>query len=68
MVTKIQEETFCIVVISHFFYTFGLYPYSNHCALNDQNLFHSAIDAPPGVPGVLIWDKPTKVHSVELEC
>ena len=39
-----------------------------HSDLNDQNLFHSTIDAPPGVPGVSKNpDDQTEVHSVELE-
>jgi hypothetical protein len=36
--------------------------------LNDQNLFHSTIDTPPGVPGV--WKNPddqTEIHSGDLE-
>ena len=33
-----------------------------HSDLNDQNLFHSTIDVPPGVP-----DNQTEVHSGELE-
>ena len=39
-----------------------------HSDLNDQNLFHSTIDMPPGVPGVSKnpHDQ-TKVHSGELE-
>ena len=39
-----------------------------HSDLNDQNLFHSTIDAPPGVPGVSknLGDQ-TEVHSGELE-
>ena len=39
-----------------------------HSDLNDQNSFHSTIDAPPGVPGVL--KNPvgqTEDHSGELE-
>ena len=41
------------------------HPHSN---LNDQNLFHSTIDASPGVTGVSknLNDK-TEVHSGELE-
>ena len=39
-----------------------------HSDLNDQNLFHSTIDTPPGVPGVSKnpHDQ-TEVHSGELE-
>ena len=39
-----------------------------HSDLNDQNLFHSKIDAPPGVPGVSKNpnDQP-EVNSGELE-
>ena len=41
---------------------------TNHSDLNDQNLFHSTIDAPPGVPGVSKnLDDQTKVQSGELE-
>ncbi len=40
----------------------------DHSDLNDQNLFHSTIDAPPGVPGVSKNpDDQTEVHSGELE-
>ena len=40
-----------------------------HSDLNDQNLFHSTIDVPPGVPGVSKnLDDQTEVHSGELEC
>ena len=40
----------------------------SHSDLNDQNLFHSTIDAPPGVPGVSKNpDNQTEVHSGELE-
>ena len=36
--------------------------------LNDQNLFHSTIDAPPGMPGVSKnLDNQTEVHSGKLE-
>ena len=39
-----------------------------HSNLNDQNLFHSTIDAPPVVPGVSKNpDDQTEVHSGELE-
>ena len=41
-----------------------------HSDLNDQNSFHSTIDAPPGVPGVpgvpKNSDDQTEVHSGEL--
>ena len=38
-----------------------------HSDLNDQNSFHSTIDAPPGVPGVLKnLDDQTEVLSGEL--
>ena len=42
--------------------------FPKHSDLNDQNLFHSTIDAPPGVPGVSknLGDQ-TEVHSGELE-
>ena len=40
-----------------------------HSDLNDQNLFHSTIDAHPGVTGVSKNpDYQTEVHSGELEC
>ena len=43
--------------------------FRDHSDLNDQNLFHSTIDAPPGVPGVSKNpDDQTEVHSGELEC
>ena len=36
--------------------------------LNDQGLFHSIIDAPPGVPGLSKkTDDQTEIHSGELE-
>ena len=39
-----------------------------HSDLNDQNSFHSTIDAPLGVPGVpKNPDDQTEVHSGELE-
>ena len=39
-----------------------------HSDLYDQNLFHSTIDAPQGVPGVSKnLDNLTEVHSGELE-
>ena len=39
-----------------------------HSDLNDQNSFHSTIDAPLGVPGVpKNPDDQTEVHSCELE-
>ena len=39
-----------------------------HSDLNDQNLFHSTIDTPPGVPGMLKNpEDQTEVHSGELE-
>ena len=39
-----------------------------HWDLNDHNLFHSIIDAPPGVPGVSKNpDNQTEVHAGELE-
>ena len=39
-----------------------------HSDLNDQNLFHSTIDKPPGVPGVSKNpEDQTEVHSGELE-
>jgi hypothetical protein len=42
-----------------------------HSSLNDQNLFHSTIDAPSGVPGVSRVSKnsndQTEVHSGKLE-
>ena len=39
-----------------------------HSDLNDQNLFHSTIDAPPGVPGVSKnLDDQTEVYSGELK-
>ena len=39
-----------------------------HSDLNDQNLFHSTIDVPPGVPGVSKNpDDQTEVHSGKLE-
>ena len=43
--------------------------YTNlHSDLNDQNLFYSIIDVPPGVPGVSKNpDDQTEVHSGELE-
>ena len=41
---------------------------TQHSDLNDQNLFHSTIDASPGVPAVSKNpDDQTEVHSVELE-
>ena len=44
------------------------FPRYDHSDLNDQNLFHSAIDTPPGVPGVSKYpDNQTEVHSGELE-
>ena len=47
---------------------FGLGPIPKHSDLNDQNLFHSTIDAPPGVPGVSKNpDAQTEVHSGEFE-
>ena len=40
----------------------------SHSDLNDQNLFHSTIDTPPGVPGVSKYpDNQNEVHSGELE-
>jgi hypothetical protein len=40
----------------------------HHSDLNYQNLFHSSIDASPGVPGVSKnLDDQTEVHSGELE-
>ena len=38
----------------------------NHSDLNDQNLFHSTIDAPQGVPGVS-KNNQSELHSGELE-
>ena len=39
-----------------------------HSDLNDQNSFHSTIDAPPGVPGVSKnLDNQTEVHFGKLE-
>ena len=39
-----------------------------HSDLDDQNLFHSTIDVPPGVSGVSKnQDDQTEVHSGELE-
>jgi hypothetical protein len=39
-----------------------------HSDLNDQNLFRSTIDAPPGVPRVSENpDDQTEVHSGKLE-
>ena len=44
------------------------YLYAPHSDLNDQNLFHSTIDAPPVVPGVSKNpDDQTEVHSGKLE-
>ena len=43
-------------------------PYTCHSDLNDQNLFHSTIDALLGVPGVSKNpDNQTEVHSGMLE-
>ena len=40
----------------------------HHSDLNDQNLFLSTIDTPPGVPGVSNnQDNQTEIHSGELE-
>ena len=37
--------------------------------LNDQNSFHSTVDAPPGVPGMSKNpDNQNEVLSCELEC
>ena len=42
---------------------------TSHNDLNDQNLFHSIIDTPPGMPGVSKnQDDQTEVHSGELDC
>ena len=39
-----------------------------HSDLNEQNLFHSTIDVPPGVPGVSKNPNDQReVHSGELE-
>ena len=40
-----------------------------HSDLNDQNSFHSTIDAPLGVPAVSKnWDDQTELNSCELDC
>ena len=40
----------------------------HHSDLNDQNLFHSTIDVPTGVPGVSKNpNDQTEVHTGELE-
>ena len=40
-----------------------------HSDLNDQNLFHSTIDAPQGVAGMSKnLDDQTEVYSGELDC
>ena len=42
--------------------------FPKHSDLNDQNLFHSTIDAPSGVPGVSKnLNNQTEVHSDKLE-